>query len=386
MTTRLLSGLLILLVASFASAQESANDPSPNLPYQAERTSPVTYDVDFSVIVTAPYKTKKLKVWLPIPPSDFAQEVSSSQFSTFPTEVKPTFATEEVYGNRFAYFEIDSPQGGQVIRHQFKVKAWELRWNLQPEKVQAVTQWPSSFDVYRKGDSQSVIVDSRFEKLLDEIVPSKGTAHAGLGSVINWVQANFEYDHHDASLSAKAEHALTKHRGHCSDYHSFCASMGRALGVPTRVTYGINAFPKNSPSHCKLEAYLAPYGWVSFDVSETQKLAAEIKKANGLDEKTRTRLIDLAQQRLASGFRDNTWFLQTRGTDYELAPKGSKRVSVVRTAYIEADGVPMAEPDPADKSLAAFTWMTAHRYNADRKVSYPFTDWKTLETTQDQPQ
>ncbi|MFO0884499.1 MAG: hypothetical protein U0894_09970 [Pirellulales bacterium] len=150
MTTRLLSGLLIFLVASFASAQESTNDPSPSLPYQAERTSPVTYDVDFSVIVTAPYKTKKLKIWLPIPPSDFAQEVSGSQFSTFPTDVKPTFATEEVYSNRFAYFEIDSPQGGQIIRHQFKVKAWELRWNLQPEKVQTVKQWPSSFDVYRK--------------------------------------------------------------------------------------------------------------------------------------------------------------------------------------------------------------------------------------------
>ncbi len=378
--------LLGLVVALPAYAQEGPTRLDPNLPYQAERNNPVTYDVDFSVIITAPYKTKKLKVWLPIPPNDLAQEVSESQLSTFPTEVKPTFATEEVYGNRFAYFEIDSPQGGQIIRHQFKLKTWELRWNIQADKVQAVGQWPSSFDVYRKGDSQAVIVDDRFEKLLNEIVPSKGTAHAGLGSVINWVQANFEYDHHDASLSAKAEHALTKHRGHCSDYHSFCASMGRTLGVPTRVTYGINTFPKNSPSHCKLEAYLAPYGWVSFDVSETQRLAAEIKKANGLDEEARTRLIALAQQRLASGFRDNTWYLQTRGTDYELAPKASKRVSVVRTAYIEADGVPLAEPDPADKSQAAFTWMTAHRYSADRKVAYPFADWKTLETIQDKPQ
>lgn len=386
MTTRSIAWLLIVLLAPLAQAQESNLELRPDLPYQAERTNPVTYDVDFSVIVTAPYKTKKLKIWLPVPPSDFAQEVSGSQFSSFPSDVKPTLATEEVYGNRFAYFEIDSPQGGQIIRHQFKLRAWELRWNVQADKVQAITKWPSSFDVYRKGDSQSVIVDGRFEKLLEEIVPNKGNAHAGLGTVIDWVQKNFEYDHHDASLSAKAEHALTKHRGHCSDYHSFCASMGRALGVPTRVTYGINAFPKNSPSHCKLEAYLAPYGWVSFDVSETQKLAAEIQKSPSLDPATQKGLVALAQQRLASGFRDNTWFLQTRGTDYELAPKASKRVSVVRTAYVEADGVPMAEPDPADKSQAAFTWMTAHRYNADRKVSYPFTDWKTLETNQDQPQ
>ncbi|MFO0884497.1 MAG: hypothetical protein U0894_09960 [Pirellulales bacterium] len=95
------------------------------------------------------------------------------------------------------------------------------------------------------------------------------------------------------------------------------------------MTYGINAFPKNSPSHCKLEAYLAPYGWVSFDVSETQKLAAEIKKANGLDEKTRTRLIDPGPAAFGERLSNNTWFLQTRGTDYELAPKASKRVSVI---------------------------------------------------------
>ncbi len=65
-----------------------------------------------------------------------------------------------------------------------------------------------------------------------------------------------------------------------------------------------------------------------------------------------------------SGFRDNTWFLQTKGTDYDLVPKASKRVPVVRTAWIEADGVPLPEPDPADKSATAFSWMTVHDYRA----------------------
>ncbi|MGC3967354.1 MAG: hypothetical protein QM775_08290 [Pirellulales bacterium] len=151
------------------------------------------------------------------------------------------------------------------------------------------------------------------------------------------------------------------------------------LGVPTRVTYGINTFAKNSPSHCKLEAFLPPYGWVSFDVSETQKLVAEIRKAEGLDEARRTKLVERTQARLMSGFRDNCWFLQTRGTDYELAPKASKRVPVVRTAYVEADGIALPEPDPADKSQTAFSWMTVHDYQVNREVPYPFADWKTLE-------
>jgi len=201
----------------------------------------------------------------------------------------------------------------------------------------------------------SVIVDERFREVLDKIVPHRKNTVADLEDVMSWVQANFEYDHHDASLRASAEHALEKRRGHCSDYHSFCASLGRVLGVPTRVTYGINAFPKNSPSHCKLEAFLLPYGWVSFDVSETQKLVADIQKSVAIDDANRIALIALAQARLTSGFRDNTWFLQTQGTDYDLVPAASKRVPVIRTTYIEADGVPLLKPDPADNSQRAFS-------------------------------
>lgn len=79
-----------------------------------------------------------------------------------------------------------------------------------------------------------------------------------------------------------------------------------------------------------------------------------------------------------SGFRDNTWFLQTRGTRYELAPKASGPVNVVRTIYTEADGVPLAEPDPSNKDQTGFTWMTSHRYQADREVPYPFADVRGL--------
>ncbi len=376
--------VLFPVLLGTAIAQDAAGPASldPLLPYQAQRSNAVTYDVDFSVVVTAPYKTKKLRVWLPIPTSDAAQEVGESRLTSFPLAVEPKIATENIYGNRFAYFEFDSPQGAQIIRHQFRVKVWELRWNLDPAKVAVVAAWPNSFDSYRRSDSQAVIVDERFEKLLKEIVPQASSSVQGLDSVMKWVQANFAYDHHDASLRASSEHALTKRRGHCSDYHGFCASMGRILGVPTRVTYGINTFPKNSPSHCKLEAYLAPYGWVSFDVSETQKLIAEIRKSPDLEDAAKVKLIERAQARLMSGFRDNTWFLQTRGTDYELVPQATKRPAVVRTAYIEADGVTLPDPDPADKNQQAFSWMTVHEYRADRSVPYPFTDWKTLESNE----
>ena len=78
-----------------------------------------------------------LKVWLPIPQTDAAQEVSGSQFRTFPLEVKPRVGTEKLYGNRFAYFEFKHPEGAQVIRHRFTVKTWEVRWDIDPKNVAA---------------------------------------------------------------------------------------------------------------------------------------------------------------------------------------------------------------------------------------------------------
>ena len=366
-----------VVVTSLVAQDDARLDPS--LPYQAERLSPVIYDVDFTVVVTPPYKTKQLRVWLPIPTSDAAQEVSDSKLSSFPMAIEPQVASEPIYGNRFAYFEFDSPQGAQLVCHRFRIKVWELRWHVDPAKVVSVNRWPASFDQYRRGDRQSVVVDERFRKRLNEIVPQPSGTTRSLEAVMSWVQDHFEYDHHDASLRASAEHALEKSRGHCSDYHSFCASLGRVLGIPTRVTYGINAFPKNSPSHCKLEAFLPPYGWVSFDVSETQKLVAAMQQDTNMDDAKRKIMIAKAQDRLNSGFRDNTWFLQTRGTDYDLVPAATKPVPVVRTAYIEADGVPLPEPDPADKNQQAFSWMTVHEYRADRNVAYPFSDSSTLE-------
>jgi len=350
----------------------------PAKPYRADRSSPVSYDADCSVIVTPPYKCKVLKVWIPMPPSNGGQIVHADEWSTFPLDVKPKIGAEKTYGNQFAHFEFQHPQGAQIIRHKFQVLTYELHWKLLPDEVKRIEKWPASFDAYRRSESQAVVVDDRFQKLLKTIVPERKNPLSDLSLVMSFVGENFTYDHHDASLAADAVKALETRRGHCSDYHGFCAAMGRALGYPTRVTYGINTFPKNSPSHCKLEAFLPPYGWVSFDVSETQKLIASIKKDGKLSEQEKADLTTAASQRLLSGFRDNTWFLQTVGTDYDLEPPAKKRVAVVRTAYVEADGVALPDPDPADPQKREFAWMTAYEFKTEGKVVNPFVDYSSL--------
>jgi hypothetical protein len=128
-----------------------------------------------------------------------------------------------------------------------------------------------------------------------------------------------------------------------------------------------------------LEAFLPPYGWVSYDVSETQKLAAIIAKDPVLTTARREQLIAAARERLHRGFRENSWLLLTRGTDYSLVPAASRPVRIVRTIYAEADGVPLPEPDPANAEARAFSWMTAHRYQSDIPFVRPFEDVSTLQ-------
>lgn len=380
--TACMAFLTTLAATSLADQPPFSSKPvrsklDPNLPYQAEKTNPVTYDVDFSVVVTTPYHAKVLKVWLPLPQSDAGQEVVEKELGSFPMKIEPKIGSEKTYGNKFAYFEFQHPEGAQIIRHKFKITVWELRWNIKPDQVEQVDHWPDSFRPYLRSD-QSVVVDDRFRTLAQEVVSNRHGQARDLANVLKWVNGNMKYDHSVASLRASSEHALTNHAGHCSDYHGLCAAVSRALGYPSRIAYGINAFPKNSPSHCKMEAFIPPYGWVSFDVSETQNLIGLIKKSTDLDDTKKRDLVRAATERLLSGFRDNTWFLQTRGTDYDLAPPAAKRVPVVRTIYAEADGVALPDPDPANMHKHEFAWMTVHEYRADKKVPYPFKDWSTL--------
>ena len=370
--------LLIALVApALLPFTLSAADPDPNQPSTATRAEPVTYDIDIRVVVTAPQGTKKLRVWLPVPQSDKGQEVKAGTFATFPTDVMPTTHTETVFGNTFAYFEFDSPQGAQIISHTFKATVWEQRWGVDPAKVTRVEKWPARFDPYQRGESR-VIVDDRFKKLAGMIAGGRPNAAAELGDIFAWAHDYLTYDHTNTSLVASSEHALEKKRGDCSDYHGLCTSLGRSLGVPTRIAYGLHLFPKNLPCHCKLEAFLPPYGWVSFDVSETQRLVRAIEGDPGLKADAKAALAKAAADRLRSGFRDNTWLMHSKGTDYELAPKASQKVPLVATIYAEADGKPLPLPDPADTTKREFAWMTAHKYTPDRAVAYPFRDWKTL--------
>src|SRR5438094_408100 len=110
-TVAIVASLLLALWAAWPIQAERSAAPAldPEQPYQARKVNPVMYSVDFSAVVTPPSHTKVLKVWLPLPQSDSAQEIKEGDLSSFPMKVQPVTGTEKLYGNRFAYFEFKNP-------------------------------------------------------------------------------------------------------------------------------------------------------------------------------------------------------------------------------------------------------------------------------------
>ncbi|MDQ3315053.1 MAG: methyltransferase domain-containing protein [Verrucomicrobiota bacterium] len=122
-----------------------------------------------------------------------------------------------------------------------------------------------------------------------------------------------------------------------------------------------------------VEFYFADYGWVSFDISETQKVVKKIEQNTTLDDAAKGEKIKGVMERFEKGFRDNTWYKVANGTSYPLVPATkSGTPPLVRTAVIEADGKPLQDPDPGNANLREFAWMTVANFNPSTPVESPF--------------
>ena len=138
-----------------ALGNQPGGDEKPDSGTAPSRTARAKFEVDFRVAIVAPAKTKKLRVWIPIPPTTGNQVVTNSRFRTFPRKVSSKVSTEPTYGNEFAYFEIESPDGALEIQHTFTAEIAQVDWSVDYAKVVKAGSWPETFEVFQKPDARS---------------------------------------------------------------------------------------------------------------------------------------------------------------------------------------------------------------------------------------
>ena len=210
----------------------------------------------------APAKTRKLRVWVPLPPSNreprWCGKVSSGRF--------------HANINRNSRVNLPLVTNLPTLKSTHPMERWRFSTPLQQRSLKSIGAWIT----LRLPMQPRGLRHSRFSKLqmctfgaCQELHGDRRIRFSQFRTrtrqqfmkAIDWVDKHLTYDSANASLTADPAHGLIHRRGHCSDYHGLCGTFAREIGYPSRVLYGLQMFDKGSPSHCKLEV-LHPTVWL----------------------------------------------------------------------------------------------------------------------------
>jgi len=314
------TGLASLLTLSreLQAFSASATDPA--------RLRLMEFDVSYTThVMKLPKEAKDVNIWIPVPPSDAAQEITKFSIgSPIPYEMKhgQRFGTKMVHAKTG---RLDEPFAVEVRYHVKRERAGiqeatlteeERREYLKLTKKVRMTPDVEAFgrqaiggatDPYEIG--QRVFEAIRETLYYDKTIPGCGTGDT------QWI--------------------MTYRKGKCDDYHALMMAVLIANGVPVRWEQGFPLpFPEGgnvstgalegdcTGSHCWLSFYAPSHGWVPVDVSEADK--------------------GLPNSEFFFGHLPPNRFQVSVGRSVTLAPpQGGDPLSTFAFAYAEADGIPL---------------------------------------------
>ena len=252
-----------LLLAYRVRGQELTPDPGE----PATRSFRLTYAVELSGIP----EDGDIRVWLPIPPSNIAQDV---QLLDVDIPAKYEVTREPVYGNEMLTFHFVEPPASKVsfvmtyhvVRREVRAfvdrqpYAERLALNsekfLLPNKNVPIVGIPTELIQDLPKRSDTVAAARLLYDLVDDYVRyDKSQPGYGRGDVLWVCDSRF---------------------GNCTDFHSLFISLARAQGLPARFEMGFPLPPKHGNGtvngyHCWASFYVKENGWIPVDISEADK-------------------------------------------------------------------------------------------------------------------
>jgi transglutaminase-like putative cysteine protease len=270
----IVTGLLACAAVAQLSAQPHKNQQivDPAFMQVAEsRRFAIEY---LGKITEIPAGTKKLRVWLPVPQNSTVQSIDDLSFSS-----TPTLTTEPKYGNRIAYWEIESPKAVHEIAMRFTCERKQIQMNLS--KLARDGESPAAeFAVFRKPD-RLVTVDDEIRKMAADITRGKNTTLEKARAIYEYVLGRMTYDkNHPGWGLGSTRHACDVGKGNCTDFHALFNSLCRASGIASGFEIGLYLpYEKNSTEplggyHCWAFFLVPGKSWVPVDCSEADRNAA----------------------------------------------------------------------------------------------------------------
>ena len=230
-----------------------------------------SFRLDYGATLTDLPAGVRVRVWLPVPPSDDHQVVQPLR-SVLPSP--GTVNVEPVYGNRILYFESQSSASGQLsfatpyLVHRREVRG--LNGHSEQRKLTGKEQelfLAANTKVPLEGKPLNLLNGIRFprgrldvartlyERVDDHVRYDKSQPGYGNGDVLWVCDSRF---------------------GNCTDFHSLFISLARSKGIPARFEIGLPLPAERGTGtiggyHCWAMFHTNDRGWVPVDISEADK-------------------------------------------------------------------------------------------------------------------
>jgi transglutaminase-like putative cysteine protease len=273
-------------------------------------------------ISDVPAGAKKLRVWLPVPQNSSVQSIRDLTFSS-----PPKFGTESKYGNRIAYWEIDTPKPTHEVTMRFICDRKEIVMDLEKLATDGKAS-AADFTTFLNAD-KLVLVDGEIRKMASEITAGKTTTLAKARAIYDYVLGKMSYDKNHAGWGlGSTRHACDVGKGNCTDFHALFNSLCRAEGIASGFEIGLYLpYEKNSQ-----EALGGYHCWAFFNVPGKSWVPVDCSEADRFPER---------QEYFFGGHTPNRVTLST-GRDITLEPKQQgEPLNYFLNPYAEADGQPV---------------------------------------------
>lgn len=269
---------LTLLTAGIALAATLCPAPAPAAA-GVETGAPETrhFELTYTAVVEdVPQDAGSVRIWLPYPTDDEAQEVEVTGVSSpYPTRVE----TEPEYGNSILYVEVDEPDGEPIpIEIRARVQRSEkLRKDFDRAGTRAGAEdLPQEVARWLEPDAL-VPIDDRIREIAAEATEGAETDVEKAKAIYDHVIQTMRYDKSGEGWGRGDIYwACDAKRGNCTDFHALFIGLNRAVGIPAKFAIGFPIPPDRGQGeiggyHCWAEFWLDGYGWVPVDTSEAWK-------------------------------------------------------------------------------------------------------------------
>ena len=307
--------IIMTIVACGVSAWSCAESGKAKAP---EVVAKRRFELHYSATISGfPKGARKARIWVPIPVSDEAQDVTNLRVEA---PIAHTVDGEKVYGNRVVFFEVEAPFPDEIpITLSVEIERKEVR------SVKALAGSPPT---------ERLLQGDRLAPISGEAKSRARQATAGRGGhedkargIYDRVLADVQYDKTGTGWGqGNLAYVCDAGKGNCSDFHSLFIAMARSESIPAVFEIGFPLPPGEQEG--TIEGY---HCWAWYRADDGSWRPVDASEADKNPEKTEYFFGTLCENRVAF----------SRGRDLILEPaQEAGPVNFLVYPYVEVDGKP----------------------------------------------